>query len=166
MVHVRCHWDKLALELHTNVCKSLADKLHQPVLLLADVKLQYESAGLENFLSLQASPHLKLSRLRQKSILTKKKKERKRENRHHSDCSRLILDFVARTAKANERCCSYTRRILSGRPLLQRREEIPEDSVRVNKLRFSSTQPETKLKLSPQASLKQKMRSTKPVRLT
>ena len=75
-MYVRFHLEKLVLELNIDVCKSLADKLHQPAELSADMKLQCESVGLEQFISLQASPHLKPSRLGQKSILTGGEKEK------------------------------------------------------------------------------------------
>lgn len=68
----------LVVGLATNVCKSLADKLHQPLLLFADVKIQYESACLENFVSLRTVPHLQPSCLRQKFIGVKKKGKRER----------------------------------------------------------------------------------------
>lgn len=70
------------LQMYVKKKKSLADKLHQPVLLLADVKVQYESACLEKTLFYCEllhifSPHAP----RQMFIHVKKKKKRRDRER-------------------------------------------------------------------------------------
>ena len=108
------------------------------------MKLQSDSGSVRSdvLVSLQAS-----SLMTQREICPDQKKWKVNKRKHSDTVHQVDLDFVARTAKTNEWCCSCARRILSGQPLLQQSGEVPEDSVRVNKLHSQRCSSHSLLKL-------------------